>query len=144
MHKKTIIKIGALIINDNGELMAVHKKGKPEFELIVPGGKIEGNESDEETLRRELREELNVNVSTYEFYGEFEAQAIYEDAWLIMRTYRVVIHNQPQPSGEIDKIIWLDQHYQTSGYQFASILGKQILPNYFQRRCSNVSMQMSV
>lgn len=131
MHKKTIIKIGALILNETGQLMAVHKKGKPELELIVPGGKAEADEDDEQALRRELLEELNVQVKSFEFYAQFEDLAIYEDAWLVMRTYLVSIRNHPQPSGEIDKIVWLDRNYKNSGYQFASILGKQILPKIF-------------
>jgi len=78
-----------------------------------------------------LSEELNVEVCSYHFYAQFEDMAIYEDAWLVMKTYIVTIHNHPQPSGEIDNIIWLDSNYKNSGYQFASILGKQILPKLF-------------
>jgi 8-oxo-dGTP diphosphatase len=50
-----------------------------------------------------------------------------------MRTYLVSLHNHPEPSNEIDEIVWLNQDYENSGYQFASILGKQILPKLFPR-----------
>lgn len=126
-----IYKIGALIFDDNRRVLAVHKTGKPIHELIVPGGCVEEGENDEQTLRREITEELNTQVKSFEFYAQFEAQAIYESKWLIMRTYVVTIDGNPQPSNEIDQLVWLDEHYLSSGYQFASILGRQILPRLF-------------
>ncbi|MDR3492368.1 MAG: NUDIX hydrolase [Gammaproteobacteria bacterium] len=137
MSENNIIKIGAIIFNELGELMAVHKKGKPEHELIVPGGRMEKGENDEQTLRRELYEELNATVQFFEFYGQFEDKAIYENKWLIMRTYMVSLHNPPQPSNEIDQIVWLNHNYKNSGYQFASILGKQLLPRLFSQAIKN-------
>ncbi len=131
MSEMTIVKIGAIIFDELGRLMAVHKKGKPTHELIVPGGKKEPGENDEQTLHRELHEELNATVQSFKFYGQFEDKAIYEDKWLIMRTYLVSLNNTPKPSNEIDQIVWLNQDYEHSGYQFASILGKQILPALF-------------
>jgi 8-oxo-dGTP diphosphatase len=131
MSEITIVKIGAIIFDELGQLMAVHKKGKPAHELIVPGGIMEHGEDDAQTLHRELYEELNASVRSFQFYGQFEDKAIYEDTWLIMRTYLVSLNNIPQPSNEIDQIIWLNHDYKNSGYQFASILGKQILPKLF-------------
>ncbi|WP_131794969.1 NUDIX hydrolase [Fluoribacter gormanii] len=125
---KTIFKAGALIFDAQHRVLAVHKRGKPPNEYIVPGGKIEPGETDEEALRRELLEELNVRVLSVTLYDEFQAKAIYEDALLVMRTYFVVIERAPVPGSEIDHFIWLDAHFETSGYQFASILGQQILP----------------
>jgi len=137
MSKNVIIKIGAIIFNESGRIMAVHKKGKPPLELIVPGGKQEKGEDDEQTLHRELSEELNASAKSFEFFGQFEDYAIYEEKWLVMRTYVVILCNQPHPSNEIDQIIWLNAHYQKSGYHFASILGKQILPKIFHQALTN-------
>ncbi|RUR23575.1 NUDIX hydrolase [Legionella qingyii] len=125
---KTIFKAGALIFDAQHRVLAVHKRGKPANEYIVPGGKIEPGETDEEALRRELLEELNVRVLSVTPYDEFQAKAIYEDALLVMRTYFVDIERTPVPGNEIDHFVWLDAHFKTSGYQFASILGQQILP----------------
>ncbi|BCA94401.1 DNA mismatch repair protein MutT [Legionella antarctica] len=129
--QETILKIGAIIFDENHRLLAVHKTGKPINELIVPGGRMEQNESDEQTLRREIAEELNTKIKTFEYYAEFQAKAIYEDKWLIMRTYIVSLDGEPKPSNEIDRLVWLDHRYQISGFQFASILGQQILPRIF-------------
>lgn len=128
---ETILKIGALIFDANKRLLAVHKRGKPMNELIVPGGKVEANETYEQTLRREIAEELNTNIKEFEYYGEFQAKAIYEEKWLIMRTYLVSLDGEPSPSNEIDELVWLDHDYQASAYTFASILGQQILPKIF-------------
>lgn len=131
MHTTTIIKIGALIFNDNNELLAVHKRGKSPMELIMPGGKCDEGESDEETLKRELMEELNVRVSSMKFFDEFQAKAMYEDKWLIMRVYHVTLRDTPVPQQEIDQLVWLDRNYNKTNYIFASILGEKILPKIF-------------
>ncbi|MBL7480445.1 NUDIX hydrolase [Legionella bononiensis] len=127
----TIYKAGALIFDSYKRVLAVHKRGKPAKELIVPGGKIEGDETDEQTLRRELYEELNVDVLSIYPYGIFQAKAIYEEALLVMRTYIVNIKGIPVPGSEIDQLVWLDANYGESGFQYASILGQQIMPRLF-------------
>jgi 8-oxo-dGTP diphosphatase len=127
----TIYKAGALIFDSYRRVLAVHKHGKPEKELIVPGGKIEKEETDLESLKRELNEELNVRLVSAFLYGEFKAKAIYEDALLVMRTYIVTVEGIPTPGSEIDRLVWLDAHYGDSGYEFASILGKQIMPRLY-------------
>lgn len=129
--KPTIIKAGALIFDTHHRVLAVHKRGKPPMDLIVPGGKVEAGETDEDALRRELQEELQVELRSAVPFGRFQAQAIYEEALLVMRVYRVTIDGVPAPGKEIDQLIWLDANYLTSGYQFASILGQQILPKLF-------------
>lgn len=134
MHEHSIFKIGAIIFDEQGKMLAVHKKGKPANELIVPGGVRENNETDEQTLRREIWEELSANVTSFQFYDQFEAQAIYEDKWLIMRVYVVTLDRAPQASQEIDQLVWLGADYQQTQYQFASILGQQILPRLFHQQ----------
>ncbi|KTC97751.1 NUDIX hydrolase [Legionella erythra] len=129
--KPTIIKAGALIFDEHDRVLAVHKRGKPPMDLIVPGGKVEAGETDEEALRRELQEELQVELRSATPFGRFQAQAIYEEALLVMHVYRVTIDGVPVPGQEIDQLVWLDDNYVNSGYQFASILGQQILPKLF-------------
>lgn len=134
MNDQSIIyKVGAIIFDDQQRLLAVHKKGKPKNELIVPGGVQASGETDEQTLRREIWEELSANVTSFQFYDQFEAQAIYEAKWLIMRVYVVTLGRAPVASQEIDQLVWLDSDYLKSGYQFASILGKQLLPRVFNK-----------
>lgn len=64
----------AIIANEQGEiLIARRKKGKAlEGLWEFPGGKIEGKETAEECLKRELREELNIEIQPCEWFGENE------------------------------------------------------------------------
>ena len=63
VEKKVVEVVGAVII-DNGKLFATQRgygdfKDKWEF----PGGKIEAGETKEQALTRELKEELDIDVS---------------------------------------------------------------------------------
>ena len=61
----------AIILKDNKVLIAQRAPednlaGKWEF----PGGKIEPGETPQECLKREIREELDVNIEVLDFFGE--------------------------------------------------------------------------
>mgnify|MGYP001455797466 CR=1 FL=1 len=67
-----MLKVAAAIIeNENGQiLIARRKKGKAQEGLWeFPGGKIENNETVEECLKRELLEEMNIEIQPYESFG---------------------------------------------------------------------------
>lgn len=49
-----------------------------------------------------------------------------------MRTYIVTLGNAPKPANEIDQLVWLGHDYHQRGYRFGSILGKQIIPDFFK------------
>ena len=59
----------------DGRVLSTRSRGKDTYYL--PGGKREPGESDEACLRREIREELNVNLrpETLRKLGTWEAQA---------------------------------------------------------------------
>ncbi len=59
-------RIAGIIIKDNKLLMMRGKSGL----LWTPGGKIENNETDEECLKRELKEETNLDLISMRFVGE--------------------------------------------------------------------------
>ena len=71
---KIIDKIAFLFLKD-GKILSTLSKGKDTY--YIPGGKREGKETDEETLTRECKEELTIDVikDTIKYYGTFEAQA---------------------------------------------------------------------
>lgn len=72
---KTVNVVAAIIKENNKILCAQRKEGlNPETSLKweFPGGKIEENETPEEALKRELMEELNINVKVNSFFCSLE------------------------------------------------------------------------
>ena len=71
---KEIDKIAFIYLKDK-KILSTLSKGKDTY--YIPGGKREGKETDQETLIRECKEELTIDIKkdTIEYYGTFEAQA---------------------------------------------------------------------
>ena len=105
---KLIDKVAYLYLND-GKILSTRSKGKDKY--YIPGGKREGNEMDIETLVREVKEELCVDIieSTAKFYGIFEAQAHGKAEGVIvkMTCYTADYAGELQADSEIAEIVWL-------------------------------------
>lgn len=71
-NMKIIHVVAAIIIKDN-KIFAT-QRGYGEFKdgWEFPGGKIEAGETPEEALKREIREELNTEISVDEFFINIE------------------------------------------------------------------------
>ena len=66
MNKKPIVYVSACaIIDSNDKILITSREHKDDFSNCweFPGGKIEKNETPEECLIRELKEEINIDVS---------------------------------------------------------------------------------
>lgn len=102
MEKKT--RIAGIIIKD-GKLLMV--KGKKHDELWTPGGKVEAGESDQECLKRELKEEIGANLLSCRFFTEYTNPAFYHpEQMLTERVYIAEIEGDVKPDAEIESIIW--------------------------------------
>ena len=106
---KEIDKI-AFIYLKNGKILSTLSKGKDAY--YIPGGKREGSETDEETLIRECKEELTINIlkDTIKYYGTFKAQAHGKAEGIIvkMTCYTADFEGALKPDSEIEEIKWLD------------------------------------
>ena len=66
---KTINVVAAIIRDANGRILSTQRgygewKGRWEY----PGGKMEGGETPEDALKRDIREELSTEISVDEFF----------------------------------------------------------------------------
>ena len=76
MKRLNIIKVSAGVLIDNDEVLIARRAPKENFAggWEFPGGKVEVDETPKECLIRELKEELNIDVSI----GEFCAEVTYD------------------------------------------------------------------
>jgi 8-oxo-dGTP diphosphatase len=128
-----IYKVGAIILNDKKELLVVRKHYKDRLDYIIPGGKQEKGENDQQTLLRELQEELAINVIAYEYFGKYEEIAIFENIPIVINVYRVKIEGEPQAQSEIKDLVWVDRHYHTKGHILGTVLSKHVIPSLIER-----------
>ncbi|ANZ35612.1 DNA mismatch repair protein MutT [Lentzea guizhouensis] len=103
-----IDKVAWLHVQD-GRVLCARSQGKDTY--YVPGGKREPGETDVDTLVREIREELSVEIdaSTALFVGVFEAQAHgrAEGETVRMTCYTAAFAGEPAPASEIAELAWL-------------------------------------
>ena len=114
MNNLEVIEVSAAVIVKNGNILAAQRgygefKGKWEF----PGGKIKKGETKEQALVREIKEELNADISVEKYLTTIDYD--YPNFHLIMHTYictlkndlGFVYHNDLEL--EHDNMIWLDK-----------------------------------
>jgi len=103
-----IDKIAWLHLED-GRLLSTRSRGKDRY--YIPGGKREPGETDLQTLLREIKEELTVELdpASMEYAGTFEAPAHghAEGVLVRMTCYRARYTGQLQPAAEIAEVVWL-------------------------------------
>src|SRR3989344_6357206 len=99
-------KIAGIII-ENKKLLMVRKYNEPHF--IMPGGRIIEGETEENTLERELKEELNVKLLSMKFFRSWEAPHFRDKNKIVkMDTYFVEIEGNPKATEEINELKWVD------------------------------------
>lgn len=105
---KTIDKVAWLHLHE-GKLLSTRSRGKDRY--YIPGGKREAGETDTETLLREIKEELTVDLdaASLQYVGTFEAQAHGhpEGVTVAMICYRGHYTGTLHPAAEIEELVWL-------------------------------------
>ncbi len=101
--------VAAVIEDAAGRVLLVRKQGSAI--LIQPGGKPEPGEAPQDTLMRELAEELGVRLApeSMVFLGQFEDVAVHEPGrWVRSQAYICRVLGTPAACAEIAELAWVD------------------------------------
>ncbi|WP_233837055.1 NUDIX hydrolase [Paraburkholderia sp. ZP32-5] len=125
MHNAIIVKCAAAIIREKS-LLLTRKKGTQTF--ISPGGKPLPGESYSDCLSREIREELNVEVSKQTCLGLFNGTSTFENVPIEMHVYLVEITGEPRAGMEIDEFLWYRGDAAKQALKIGSIFRDSVIP----------------
>jgi 8-oxo-dGTP pyrophosphatase MutT (NUDIX family) len=107
MLRDGVMDVVAAAVVDQGRLLVVSKKAAPEV-FYLPGGKPEAAESPEETLVRELTEELGVAPREMSLLGQVEDMAALEGVPMRMTVFTASLAGHPKPAAELAALGWTD------------------------------------
>ena len=97
----------AVILNGENQLLLVRKKNTQFFMQV--GGKLEPNEAPEQTMLREIEEEISTPAQIQQFIGRFETMAANEAGHqLVSYVYQVSLDQTPKIDAEIAEMKWID------------------------------------
>ena len=127
-----IYKAGLLCIEE-GRVLLCRKKKRPASHLILPGGKLEGNETAEEAVRRECCEELgDVAITNLQHLGTYEAPAAgQENKTVKIDLFWGGLQGAPSAQAEIGELVWFDPS--SDGGALAPSLRDVIFPDLRRR-----------
>ncbi|MPL60770.1 hypothetical protein SDC9_06332 [bioreactor metagenome] len=98
----------AALLREDGATLLVRKRGTSAF--MQPGGKIDGDETPLVALRRELFEELGLDIrpEAAEYLGRFSASAVNEPGCIVTaEMFCLRVAGDLEPRAEIEEIRWL-------------------------------------
>lgn len=98
---------GALIINENNEVLLVKRGEESRNEAGIwaePGGRVEFNEKVEDAIKREIKEELNINIQLLDFLGFVNHIVISEKQHWVSFSYSAKIVKGELKNMEPEKI----------------------------------------
>jgi 8-oxo-dGTP diphosphatase len=128
---KVYHKYALCIIRDNRLL--VQEEEDQELYLL-PGGRPEAGETPEETLRRELKEELGVDLKleTLVYLGAYDDKAAgQDDASIYIDLYSGDFHGELHPCSEVKRLVWFARDDDWN--RLAPVTRNKILPALLAR-----------
>ncbi|MDR3013519.1 MAG: NUDIX domain-containing protein [Chitinispirillales bacterium] len=134
LYLNTAAAVAAMIFDADGRLMFIRRNHDPQKGLLdLPGGFVDFNEDGETALRREVFEELGINLETVEYYRSIPN--VYNYAGVLYHTLDIFFtcraKNQPsvKPNDEIMEIVYkFPKDVSEDEIAFDSM--KKLIPNF--------------
>ena len=129
---ETETRVAAIIIRDDKILML---RGKGHEELWTPGGHLEIGESEEKCLKRELKEEIGVNLLKLEFLGIYPGKSFYQpEKTYNQHIYLVEIEGKITPDAEIKDFLWFSKEdFLSKKYPMITNDEEEVIPDLIKR-----------
>jgi len=126
----------ALVTDKDGRMLVVRKNKSIYFQMV--GGKIDGTEKPIETLEREFKEEINININLHrvEFLGNYTTKAVNEENTLVNASIFHVHLNFTdiiKIDAEIEEMAWIIKE-DYKNYQLAHLLKEFSLPIWLKMK----------
>ena len=96
---KAVEVVCAIIINDKKEFLLCERGEKQQFSFLFefPGGKVEKNETNEEALKREIKEELLADIDVLDYFTTvthfYKMTSTNEDLTINLHAYFARLNN---------------------------------------------------
>ncbi|WP_339725678.1 NUDIX domain-containing protein [uncultured Paraglaciecola sp.] len=123
------------VIVCQGQMLLVERAQQPcKGKLDFPGGFVDYNESNEQALKRELFEELQLTINVMQYLFSFPNQYLYKDVLYstLDNFFEITLHTKPAltlQQEEVSRYLWLDlESVETKELAFAS--GQAALAEY--------------
>ncbi len=112
------MRVTAAVIERDGRLLIARRRAGGRFGGVweFPGGKVESGEEPRDGLRREIREELDLDIDVGPALGEFPFAS--ETLTLILIAFRAAIREGVMRLSDHSEIAWVLPS-ELSGYDFA-------------------------
>lgn len=125
-----ILAVGAFILNEKNEILIVKKSPLENIDgglWTIPGGKIEPKEHIIDGLKREIKEEVNLEITFYQWLGEdvFESNGF----WFHAQHFLCKTKNEKNLKLE-KKLVdyyWLKSKEEIKKFEFPINIKKRIL-----------------
>jgi len=102
---------GAIIFSTKGILLVRRAQPPKKGFLDVPGGFVDYGETLESALKREVHEELSVDLTDWKYLGSFPNTYLYETVtYHTVDTFYICHYDESQtllPNEEIEEIVWV-------------------------------------